>query len=139
MPAPFLGLRPTQTAYGVSERAEGVLRQQLRGGRGRTRKDLVNPTEVVSVRWSLTRARYSQLMAFYRTATVRGSVAFEMDLVVDKAGVQRRTCYFVPGSLKLNGVNGATYRVTAQLEVYPADDNATTDNATMDAYEAANP
>lgn len=135
MTLPYLGLRPTQSGYSTSEREEAVLMQPLQGGPARYRRDMLDATSMAKVRWSLRKARYDQLMAFYRTATVRGSLPFEVDLILDGPGLTRHEAYFVPGSLRLDGIDGGKYVVVADLEVYPADVDEAVDAAIVELAE----
>jgi len=135
MSLPYLPLRPLSQGYASSERAGVVSFQKLRGGLGRARSDLSGATEAVTVKWRLRHADYEFFMAFYRSATQRGSLPFEVDLVLGSGDLERHKVFFVPGSIKLGGISGAMYEVSAQLEAYPNDYPAEDDEALLALIE----
>lgn len=136
MPIPHLGLRPLQSGYSAqASREAAVDLQALPGGRSRVRAGHIGTSSNVSVKWALTRDRYSQLMAFMRTTLVSQSGEFTIDLVLDSSTPLRYTARLVPGSLRLDGWQGNKAQVSADLEVEQMAFTSDEDNAIMEIYE----
>lgn len=114
-----LSLTPSKDGYS-SEDGVGVIRNRLDGGLSRYRRDILNPSRSVSVRWHLDPAGYQFLRTFYSGGTKEGSVPFLIDLLLDEPTLTEHTAYFVPGTLRLSSVEGLTHEVSAELEVRPA-------------------
>jgi len=131
-------LVPDSSAYSV-ERGDEVLSVILDGGASKFRKDIIDAAFRVNVAWILDPEGYQYLNAFFRTATARGSLPFEIDLVLDTTEYQECVAHFIPGSFKLTAQKGLSYFVSATLEV-EAPVNLTEeadDEEIIDDYEEA--
>jgi len=113
-----LTIAPTKEGYGVTDGTE-VIAVQLDGGASRYRRDVLGATSRVTVQWSVGPDVYRYLRAFYRTATNNGATPFLIDLLMDEPSLTEHQAHFVPGSMRLTGVQGLTYTVNAELEVSP--------------------
>ena len=112
---------PEESRYTFKD-GEETLRAELEGGKGRYRKDILNATYRVTVRWVLNQIQYEYLRAFYKATTTAdsGSSPFLIDLLLDEAQqLTEHTAYFIPKKLKLNKVRGLSHEVQAELEVIP--------------------
>lgn len=129
---------PDSSSYAV-DFGEEATRVQLDGGVGRYRADILNAAPKVNCSWIMTAEQYTYAMAFYRTQTKRGSLPFQISLIIDDADLGERTVYFIPGSFKLSGQRGATYFLEGTLEVVPVinEDETTEDTAIITAYNTA--
>lgn len=119
-----------EKGYTFQDAAE-VRREPVEGGPARSRRDLIDSTSIVNVSAILTAEEYEYLMAFYRRSTEHGSLSFTVDLVTNKRTPVTVTAYFVPDTLSLVRKNGATYEVTARLEVEQDAINASLDAALL--------
>lgn len=113
-----LALVPSKTGYAVSDGNE-VVRQQLDGGAGRYRRDIIGATVRVNVQWFLSPESYQYLRTFYNGGAHKGATPFTIDLLLDEPTLTEHTAYLVPDSLRLSGVQGLRHEVTAELEVVP--------------------
>lgn len=121
---------PDSSSYSVSDGKE-VVAIQLDGGASRYRRDVIGATSTVSVSWILGREQYLYLRSFYRGLAGKGATPFLIDLILDDFELTEHKAYFVPGSVQLTGQKGLTYWVSAQLEVYPNEDNDNGDFAAI--------
>lgn len=131
-------ITPESSSYAV-ERGNEVVRVELDGGAGRYRADVLHSSFKVDCQWIFTRSQYDYAMAFFRTQTQRGSLPFEIELIIEDFDLGERTAYFIPGSFKLTGQRGLAYFVSGTLEVLPEinPDETTEDAATIAAYNTA--
>lgn len=129
-----LYVQPESAGYAV-ERGSEVLSVALDGGASKLRRDVLNASFKVNVSFVLDPTEYNYLNAFFRTATEHGSLPFEIDLILDNTTLTEYTARFVPDTFKLTAQKGLTYYVGAVLEVESLPDNATADQAIIDAYE----
>lgn len=113
-----------------------VLATELDGGKPRMRRDILNASSRVSVSWKFKAAEYNYFWAFFRTTLVRGSLPFELDLLMEGAGLQERTVQFVPGTVQLGQQDGDVHVINAELYVDPIAADASADDAIVDAYNA---
>lgn len=90
----------------------------LPGGVPRVRRDMIGVSSLVTAQWTLSKDRYDQLMAFYRTALRNGVNPFEIDLILDGAALERHHAQIIPGTFSLAEVSGGRYVVRTELEVY---------------------
>lgn len=111
-----LKLCPTESTYASKHNTSGYLRVDLEGGRGRYRKDILNPATTVNCRWVVERGYFDYLWAFYRTY-LRTMEPFQIDLVLEEWGEVRVLANIIPDSFQFETKQGPTYTVTAQLEV----------------------
>lgn len=120
MPLKKLLLTPAESGYTVDDGDE-TLSIKLDGGKARYRKDMLNATATVRVRWQCDRYEYEYLKAFYKgSASDTGATPFLLDLIIDEAfQLTEHTCYFIPGKFKLNRIRGHLHEVQADLEVIP--------------------
>lgn len=128
-----LTLPVSQKGYQVVD-PKVVLTAATKGGGPRRRLDMLDASVRVMATWELNALKYAQLRTFYRTTTKRGALAFQLYLVLDDATPTLHDCHFVTGTFKLASISGGTYTVTAELEVIPAADDATADNALIASY-----
>lgn len=106
---------PESASYAVQDPTE-VIAVKLDGGAARYRRDKLNSSSDVTVRWLFSREEYRYFRAFYRSLLGRGSDPFLIDLIIDYAELAEYTAHFVPGSVHLSEQMGFSYVVTAQLE-----------------------
>lgn len=90
---------------------------KLDGGLSKYRRDQIGGGDLVNVQFTINRFDYEYLRAFFRTSVQQGSEAFLINLIIDDGGLELYESYFVPGSFRLASHRGATYQVSAQLEV----------------------
>ena len=121
---PFI---PEQDGYTVTPGDE-ALRVQLQGGKGRYRKDVEGASATVTVTFSLKPREYKAVALFFRGVVSSGTVPFLMDLILFDADLTEHTCFFLPGTFQLSGIEGHNYTTVATLEVIP--------NPAPDALEA---
>ncbi len=110
---PFI---PEQAGYSV-DHANEVVSVRLKGGASRTRADITGATHNVSATWLLDRVDYQVFLKFMNVTTLRGSVPFLADLIIDFWAPTQYKCLMVPGSMKTTRVEGFSYRVSMDLEV----------------------
>lgn len=115
-----LTIPPDSANYVITDGTEAN-RQQLDGGSGAYRRDILNATAQVAVGWTVDENKYNYLRAFYRSVTEKGSLPFSIDLVLDYARLVTYTAHFIPGSFGTPRIQGATYVIGAMLEVEPDD------------------
>ena len=107
-----------------------VVSTMLEGGTPRYRRDILNSTSEVTVEWWLDSVGYEYIRAFYRTATLSGSVPFTIQLYLGKPTLTTHTAYFKPGSMTLASVEAGPYfTVDATLLVTQTVPNATNELA----------
>ncbi|GEA08488.1 hypothetical protein KUL42_32490 [Alteromonas sp. KUL42] len=111
-----LVLSPLQSAYSIEDGNE-THRIELDGGLGRYRKDIIGASNKVTASWLLDANEYAYLRAFYRTTTKSGSVSFLVDLIINYADVSEYEAFFMPESLRLDGIEGGMFKCSATLEV----------------------
>ena len=133
MPLDKLELPPLQSGYGTED-FNRVLSRDMDGGGSRTRLDMIGGDSVVDVQWSLGRAEFDQLITFYRDTINFGADPFLMDLYLDFSELTEHECYFIPGSLKLQGQRAHRFDLTAQLEVKPLEADEELDNAIVEFF-----
>jgi hypothetical protein len=110
---------PEQSSY-VVEGGESVVSTKLNGGASRYRKDILNPSSLVSVKWVFSPLQYEYFRAFYKASTSVGSESFLIDLIIDEAlQLTEHVVYFIPQTISLTSVQGNSYRVKASLEAIP--------------------
>jgi hypothetical protein len=122
-----LALQPAQANYKATDGVE-VITNQLDGGRGRYRRDILNSSSIVVAQWSCMMFELDYVRAFFRTASKSGSLPFLADLVLNHIDLTEVVCNFVPGTMQLTCVGGANYAVTATLEVQPDEADEDYDN-----------
>lgn len=129
-------LEPVQADYATQPPTE-ILAQQLDGGQGRYRADVLGGSTIVNVSWILEDGDYQYLWAFFRAKTNRGATAFLIDLILEEPVMTERTVNFIPASLKLDGKSGDVYSASAQLEVQALDEDTDLDNSIVDVWEGS--
>jgi hypothetical protein len=112
-------LPPDQSGYSVTDGSE-VIRQQLDGGLGRYRADILNASREVNCQWTVGPDEYRYLRAFYNT---NKALAFSIDLYLDEPELTEHVAHFVPDSFSLSSQSGLTFVVNARLEVEPIDNS----------------
>jgi len=130
-----LFLEPVQADYATQPPTE-IIAQQLDGGQGRYRADVLGGSTIVNVSWILEDNDYQYLWAFFRAKTNRGATAFLIDLILEEPVMTERTVNFIPASLKLDGKSGDVYSASAQLEVQAIPEDVDLDNSLVDIWEA---
>jgi len=126
MPPLLLNLCPTESTYTAKHNTSGYLRVELEGGKGRYRKDILNPAMTVNCRWVVRKEYFDYLWAFYRVY-LRNMAPFYVDLVLEEWGKVRVLADIIPDSFQFDAKQGPTYTVTAQLEVQPPQYDAQAD------------
>jgi hypothetical protein len=124
---------PESESYSVKDGLSFVS-VALEGGLSRRRADVINAASKARVRWSFDRAEYDYFRAFFDTATMKGSLPFTLDLVVDKHYRQEYICAFVEDTLELSELSGHSYRVSAELEVIPKRPDHVGNQTLIDSY-----
>lgn len=118
MALPKLALTPDSSGYSAKFGNE-VLSAKLAGGRSRRRRDIIGASHNVSVEWIMTPDEYSYLKLFYAERQ-NGALPFLMDLILDGPFPLEYEVSLVEDTFKLASQAGATYIVTAELEVVPS-------------------
>ena len=116
-----LNLIPSQASYSADYGAEAEF-VALDGGPARARATFVGAVARVSVAWNLNPLQADYLLAFYRASSKRGVLSFTVPLILDDGSVRDYEARFIPGTLKLTGVQGLEVSYSAQLEARPLDD-----------------
>ena len=93
--------------------------QPVQGGSFRQRLDSLTTTAYVTLIWVLSLDEYENLIETYEVELKNGSLPFLIDLIVDAAELTEVQALFMPEMLKLDGLVGDQYQVSAQLEVNP--------------------
>lgn len=109
---------PTQAGY-AAEFADGVISATLDGGMPFRRLDIAGSPHKVSASWTLAYDDYCAFMGFYRLWT-RNPDDFLIDLILETPEPMEYQVSFVPGTMRLTGINGNARMVSAQLDVLPA-------------------
>lgn len=123
-----MALCPAQASYAVEDNTAQTIRTQLDGGRGRYRRDILNSSALVDVRWVVTASGYDYLCAFKRV--FEGEVEpFLIDLIIGEARLTECQAMIIPQSFRLEQVSGPAYTVSAQLEVTPPEYSIDMDKA----------
>lgn len=117
-----LSATPDQANYAAQD-GNDVNIIQLDGGAARYQRDILKTTSLVTVEWTVGNLRFQYIRAFYNTVTVRGSLPFLIDLILDQPSLTEHTAHFVPGTMKHAAIGGSDYTVSAQLEVQRIDDD----------------
>jgi hypothetical protein len=126
-------LTPDRAAYALNDGMSSQHRE-TRGGLGRLRRDMLNPTVTVDVSWIVGPDEYAQLAAFQKANVGK---TFSCDLVSDSyEATLHNNCKFVPGTFTLSAVQGETYTVTAQIEAALNAPNEAFDLSFVDVYGA---
>lgn len=110
-----LPLPPAQAGYTQTPGSE-FASVMLEGGRSWRRKTKEDASSTVAATWILTKGEYNFFWAFFRAITQRGSLGFEMDLVLEDESLQDVTCYWVQEPVLIEK-NAEVYTVQGQLEV----------------------
>lgn len=118
--------------YAVSL-GDDVIRQQLKGGRGRYYIDVKRNTHTVDVNWKLSRIDYDKMMAFWRVYQNKPA-AFLVDLVIDKGEPTEYQANFIPSTFKPQEINGNLFQITAQLEIVQANNDLNADEALISQW-----
>lgn len=129
-------LQPESDSYSLTFGTE-ARREDLDGGRGRYRADIINASKIIEATFSLNPEQYDYMMAFYRRQALYGAEPFTMFLIVDATELVECTVHFIPGSMKLGQQRGLSYIVGVTLEVLTPF-NAAQDDEDDDVIEAFN-
>lgn len=133
-----IAIPPDKSNYAVTD-AASVVEVKLDGGASARRLDHLNANSLVNCQWTLDQEEYFYIRAFFNSGSVKGSLPFLCDLVIDDFELISHTCYFVTGSFKLGSHMGGTYIVQAQLEIEPIPidaDEMEFNESFIDAFEA---
>lgn len=123
MAPPKCVIPPERSGYAGTPGVD-VVSTALDGGLGRYRADQLGCSEQVTVQWSVGKADYNYLRAFFRQYKAG---PFLIDLILDFADATEYTAFFVPGTWTLNSNVGITFVVQATLEVAPLPPDANGD------------
>jgi hypothetical protein len=118
MTLPKLSLAPSQESYTFTM-PTGVLEANLDGGPPRTRLDVVGQYIPVTCQWDADSNVLQYLQQAYRYCEANGGAHFLIDLVVDQGTLTEREAMFMPGTAKLQSVQGNAYIWGAVLLVAP--------------------
>jgi hypothetical protein len=119
----LLNLPPDQASYVVTDGKE-VVYNQLEGGFGRYRRDILNSNSLVDLQWTVNRGGLDYLTDFFENITNSGSLPFTIFLYIDSGiALTEQTAYFVPETFKISEGNGFSFIVSAQLEIKPLEIN----------------
>lgn len=118
MSLPVLLLPPDQESYVFTPSASSVA-TQLDGGASRFRADQLGASIIFTCQWTLSKANFNYIMAFYRTGITYGADPFTIGLILDSGDLQNYTAHFMPGTFNLISQQGSTYVVGGTLEVIP--------------------
>lgn len=129
-----LTLRPDEASYAQTPGSE-VASVQLDGGRAWRRKTKENASSIVNATWVLEEVEHQVFWAFYRGNTSRGSLPFDMDLVLEDSILEDVECYF-NGEPALASKDNGVYTITAELEVIRPEYDPDLDLAILDGYTA---
>lgn len=110
-----LALIPAKAGYSVTPSPEN-LRAVMDGPAGRIRRGVTGASWMLNVQFVTDEEGFRYLRAFYRTTLDNGALAFIVKLVFPLSTVTKHKAYFVPGSMKLTGIQGTAHVVTAQIE-----------------------
>lgn len=127
-------LPPDRAGYNFED-FSSVVSVRLDGGPSRTRADMLGGDPTVSVQWTLSRANFDVLLAFYQTNTVYGSAPFYLDLYLENSELAEYECHFVPGSFRLQSQRAHTFVVGATLEVKPSTRDSVYESALIMLFE----
>lgn len=130
-----LNVQPDNDGYTYFD-FPSVSSQPMPGGLSALRLDFVNNNGQATLQWTLSDTLYQTLVTFYGT---NGTDWFNANLIVDSPDLTTHLVHFLPNGFGLNGVQGLTYTVGAQIEVQPLVPNDATNLAIVAAYEALHP
>ncbi len=83
-------------------------------------RGLVRQPWAVSVEWkACSPLQFCYLMAFWRTASVRGTKRFLIDLILDEGSPSTYVATIVPGTFGLRSTDGGSFTMTSQLVALP--------------------
>jgi hypothetical protein len=130
MALPKLMLTPSRDGYGADDADDAVLRAKVSAGPSRTRLDMLGATADVSATFRMDRGEYQYWRAFFRLAIGEGSLPFLLDLLLDQPDlVEHEVKLSAPP--RLSGQSGLLYVVQLRLEVKPAFQDTTGDEALL--------
>ncbi|NYT76559.1 hypothetical protein H0A71_06110 [Alcaligenaceae bacterium] len=109
---------PRRAGYSASFN-DGVRRIELDGGPGRYSQMYVGGSDLVDASWKLKEDDYSLFMALVRNWSRSGGMPFEIGLKLDSHALDWYRAQFIPKSVRLTGMVGPWFYVSAQLEVTP--------------------
>lgn len=130
-----LFIPPDSDSYNI-EPDNSLIGTDLSGGQGRLRKDFVNASKRISVRWTLDRNEFLYFESFYDTGIVGGSQPFLIDLVTTHPVPVEHKAQFVPNTKSVPNISGFTHVVTGTLEVVPQPINEDLNRKRIAAFEA---
>lgn len=113
-----LNLTPNQSNYSFTDNIE-TLQSSHAGGFSRYQKDLQSSAYKLNLEFTLDGIQYEYFLNFYNVETNFGVSSFTMDLILDTSSLLEYTCYFIPGTIKLNKIEGRTYSINFEIEVIP--------------------
>ena len=138
MGLPVLPLPIDNVGYTVSF-AQGALSSQVRGGRGKYRRDVIGSSELLTVRWVLTPSTYQFLISFIEGTLEDGTLPFITNIVLREPYPEARTVNIIPGTVKLVEQRGLRYVVTADIEALRTVDDDLTSSGIAAIYLAWSP
>lgn len=131
-----MGIDPGSSSYSVTRGDELIQAKPSMGPAG-IRAGLQRQSATVKVSWTTNPRGYEYLMAFYFTGIREGALPFRITLILDRSAPTEYVALLIPGSLSLDGARGATYGVSAELEIVPEPRNAVFDAAVLAAFPGA--
>lgn len=127
-----------EPGYSYTEPAN-VLRTPVKGGMPRNRNDMLNPSFLLAVSWTLYKTDYDAFIMMFETTLQNGSIPFFIPLIINSGSFVTHTAQFTEDGIALSKVVGFNYTIAANLEVIPTAIDTVADAAICAAYEAAHP
>lgn len=112
-------LVPDERGYQIKE-METAITTELKGGRPRVRRDLLNADTIAEVQFTCSPEEYQYLRAFYNQLNL-GADAFLIDLMLETSSLREYVATFEPGTWKLSRVTGHRFEVRVRLNVQKND------------------
>lgn len=129
-----LTLPPLQKGYAIEKGVE-TISVDFGGGASLFRPGTGRASQEISVNWSLDSGDYNYLREFYFIITKSGSIPFSIDLIVNDAESKEHIAYFIPGSLRLDSIEGGDFNCSATLEVQQPKTNTNYDETVIMLFE----
>lgn len=112
-------LPPDQSSYSVGY-GNDILAVRNDSPGSAVKRNQVNNSPTLDAVWICEEDDYNYLVKCHRASVTRGGERFRIDLMLDDSTkLVEYYAKFVPGTFKLTGIAGATYYVSAQLEIEP--------------------
>lgn len=120
--------------YTVTE-GKDAISVTLDGGLPRQRLDVLGASKTVECQFSLDRAEYAYIRAFYKEFANLSGSSFLIDLLIDDNQIEEHEVFFIPGTLKLTRQEGHLYVVKVTMEAKPIIRTAGYDNTIVALFD----